>query len=1581
MPFIRLPTCGTNTPLLIIRRIAFHRRETVTLPKNFPEQTRRSRPKRGHCRRRKMPTPKEILAGATGSPTMSDDGRILAVPIRSGVAVLDLSAEETSCAVTEVDLPAPVVRVVIAPDNVIFALCTATNGGFTVHRLRGTEAQCVLPINLPVRDIVATRKTLVLSTAAKGLEPASLAVFTRDSGKIRSRETVARPPRLRRAGREEVLVMQPGSGALRRLNVARTPTGCDQTFDDLPRVPRDRDSERPQSDSHQFKQGCCCGGHDNDPNADGGRDPVPRRPEIPPDICVPGDDGDVDGCFVYVRVGSSIIVRNICEPGQDPCGQDLGFTVSTVRKAGRTVAALSDDGRQLMLLAVQTLKPLSALTLPRGTTPLFGRNSDKVLLLHADGDLEEVDTTPLLPGLDLGLQGNSGGRVYLGQESPVVWQRGGTQVDPVRVLLIPVMEPGQGEFIGTITEYFDHEDFEEALELVRSYWAEASYSDDREANNLDVEFKIFGRDTPTAYSGPPVVLDRPFRDFWNRGYIPGGIIAEAALPLGNELRFDGDERVILETFTAISSLNRTFDVAFPAAALRVRIPARDTGHAYTFSGGGAPVRNFALSGTDRTGAAFNTNATNASLSGTQTVTIPNKEAIPGVLDQIADILEEMLTSTTNQPFARPTVVWHDDGDEWGNLSITFFFNGSGGAPQVDTVDFANLFQSGETDSRVEIAPVFDMGTEGGITDFTDYLSIALAQSMASDGGIYVASTGQFDLGKFQAPKVSVAGGQITVDIRLAQDYAYSVDLESPTDTDQSRIEVVSPIGLAKIGMDSAVPFVGAETKLSGSGKPTLQAPNSLFDVTYTRMIDAILRDGGGNAETRIKRANELFNCDGLGPIECYLSMINVYMIMPVYKRFGLVAGPVLDPDIDDNGPDKRGLRAHSPIVTMDDRPADFSDKDPTRELVAMQIPNSRGKLVTRLRFGDPFNPDRYISDAATLTHEIGHALMAWSDQYAQSQDREDLDYAGSYDLMAASSADLPHFSSYHKLRAGWLGVGSIIEFTRPPSGDPINEDIVLVNLEGWDPLEREALAEMARDLLNVGSETRVGPAVLLRLGENSTQFDLLELRAPGNDFSQALTPPRLVMLNAIDPRDSTRYGVGVDDPDTPEDEGATGESVLTRYRRQLHLIDDSVQVAEITGGSGPGTTYDVGTHDALAEVGLQYTLVHLVQIGLAARTIWMARVRIEWERGPAIDVGFEQQVPEWQSPDIAVLLPGEFTPGEIGDFPDQQDPQGIEYFRVPGASDGPLEHQILVRVHNFGDAEARNVEVHLRARIPYGNGDWTSDPFGNDKPFAPQLIDSIGPGDAVVIAFPLFVENVDDAHMCLRAEIGDRDPVSGASNDGNSNNDWTQQNVFREEAVSNSPPAPVERLVSIINDGPYAEDVFLAPRNVLPGARLTIRPTRLRIPGKSRGVFSVHAELEERLLDAKCGGDIPVILDAWRERDHYWDRWGATKIVYQPRRATKIDLSLLLVPGHGLRVTGSVSPDIGGDDLDFHIVFPNSEPIWVRRPLGPASTFNHVIEGEIGANESAFATAYFGGNDDFASSVSKTVSVTLVIPG
>ncbi|MEO1192072.1 MAG: hypothetical protein AAFY02_09965 [Pseudomonadota bacterium] len=1553
----------------------------------------RSKPKA--LSRRRLEAPRDILAAAHDHAVLSDDGQQLAIPSKAGVTLLDLSGGETRCYPREIPLPSLVDRVVLGPDGAVFALCT-TGGQASVHRVGETDATCLLNLPLPVRDLVATRDSLVVATAAEGLEQAAVWTFDRESGRLQEKEPLRRPARLRRVGRDAILIREGGTGSMRYVDPRQRQSACD------PNSPPGRDPRegRPSGDPEPNRppdRGKPCGCHapcgpgpqppqgQPDPNR-----PPPRRPVPPTNSCVPGEDGEGDGCLIYVRVGSSVVVRNICTPGQDACGQELGFQVARLHKAGRALAAVSEDGRDLALLAQETLQPLASLSLPSGATPLFARDSDAFLMLEADGSLEVFDPTPFLPDLELDLQTDTGGLVvYESTESPLNWERGGVQVDPVKVLVVPVMEPGQGAFQGSPLEYFAHIDFDTSFNLVRDYYREVSYSDaGREAFDLDISFEIFGRDTDAVYAGPPVLLDEPFREYWNLGYIPGGVRAESTLPTGSTLAFDGDERLTLETVTAVSSANGEIEVACPAATFRVNIPASSSGYVLDFGGPGAPLRTFSLAGTDRMGNPFSVLATSASLSTPETVTIPKREDVRDALETLADLLEEMLPSSGN-PLGAPRLYWHDEEEGWGQLSVSFFFTGNGGSPQVDIVDFANLFQPGEFDELVEIAPLFDMSTSAGEEDFADYLSISLAQAMASEAGVFDPARGIIDLGIFQEPLVSVDGADLTVTIWLAPDYAYSLDKDSGEDDERSRIEIADQTGLAKIGMTNATPLIGENTKLSGSGRPTVKDANLLFDTIFTRMIDAIVAQGPEDEQTRIDLANSFFNSDGLDDTACAeQGLHHLFLFIPVYARPGAY-GPPRDPDIDEDlvaAPGVRGLRAFAKsTINLNDDPADYGDPALNRQIKAKHISRARGKTFTRMRFGTPADPTLHIDDAGVIAHEFGHALLSWVDHYRQGEDRAELQgfYARDYDLMASTSTGLPHFSSYHKLAGGWLGPGSIIDFQRPPDGQPITREIVLVHLEGWDPANRTPLFDIARNRLGA-DDLEIGAAALFRLGANSTQFNLLELRAPGPRFSQSIATPRLVMLNAIDPRDTTRYGLGLDDPTTPEDEGASADSALSRYRRHLHLIDDSVEVSEAAGGSGDGTTYDVGTHPALAEAGLSYTLVDLISDSVAGRMVWFARVRVEWSRMPAIDIGFDRNIPEWQSADIAVLRPGEFTPGIIGDLPDPQDPQGLEYFRVPDEGDDPLEHQVLVRVYNFGDAEALEVEVNLIGRRPYGTGDWTSDVFANDLPLEPVRIPSFPAGASTVVAFSLFVSSVEDAHICLRAEIGDRDHVSGASNDRNPNNDWAQQNVLREEVVKNSPLPPVERMISVTNDGPYAEDVHLAPRHVPDGVTVTISPKELRVRPRSRAHFRVRAVLDDSLLDLRCGKDVPIIFDTFRLRDHSWDPWGAVKLVYQPRLGVSIDLAIHLVPSSGsggVRLLGSVSPDIGGADLTFHVVFPNAEPLWTTLPLGPAATFDHLIEGTLEAGDKVFATAYFDGNDDYASARSKTVSVTFQVPG
>jgi hypothetical protein len=175
-----------------------------------------------------------------------------------------------------------------------------------------------------------------------------------------------------------------------------------------------------------------------------------------------------------------------------------------------------------------------------------------------------------------------------------------------------------------------------------------------------------------------------------------------------------------------------------------------------------------------------------------------------------------------------------------------------------------------------------------------------------------------------------------------------------------------------------------------------------------------------------------------------------------------------------------------------------------------------------------------------------------------------------------------------------------------------------------------------------------------------------------------------------------------------------------------------------------------------------------------------------------------------------------------------------------------------------------------RLRRPEGAGDWEK------VSTQEQFIDTILPAseaDPPVVGFDWPVTNAFDTHVCFRAQIGDRDVprndqgVALASDDTNAHNDWAQQNVFVHKAVADSPPEPVEFTFQVMNTGSYVEEVRLVPRGLGPGSRLTVTPAQMRIAPRSRGLFRVQVELEEFLLNARCGKDIAFVLEAWRLDD------------------------------------------------------------------------------------------------------------------
>lgn len=1435
----------------------------------------------------------------------------------------------------------------LAPDGTLYVWTAPKKGrgpSMSVGVLAGDRITEIATLPGEVGATAVTRSHLAAVVAGKELEPPRLVLLGRRTGKLVARENLGSSRARLTAGRKDELVIEDASqaGQFRWTDTAQAARRCRPGGGGTP-------PGRPQPPGSSVPTdpcAACCKPKPQVPPDSSVPLPDPN-PNGRPDPCVPGGGGTPDGCFVTYVNNGVVHTLNLCEPNPEPCSVQLLFPIAEVRRTPRAVVATSSDRKRLAILESQTLRLLYEHRPSSGAfRTLVARDAESLLLLSDSGAAFLLDPTPVLPafpGLDPQFQDAAKPVAFQGQAAAVDWQSGREQTGFRNVMIIPVLEPGQG-FNGDPAAYFDHYEMQAALERVQAFHIEASYHQPPDVYGLEVYFEIFGVNTPQLYTGPPIQIPKAFREYWNEGWQPGGIESTAAIPAGGTLRFSGDEELTLQTFPEIVQ-PRSFAIRFPAASFRVRIAESASGYTLDF-GPAFAARVIAIQGSDRSGTPFNISASTAAWTDPpQSITISQNTLENGsAASDLEAALETLLDTVPGQPFAPPVVHWQNDGAEWGMLHVTLFFADAGGGeePTVTVFDADSSFLELSPGGSASIAASFDL--PGAEATLAEYVSRVLADATVDEFGQNEIQNSHFDY-KTRPPVVETDGGSFSLRINLAPDHGRTADEDNP-----ARIERESQSGLSKIGMNAPQVINGGTTKISGSGAPTLEHQEDFFNDIFTAMVDAAIADQGGPEASRIDVINRILNCDGLTEIECAFDLIHNFVVVPVMRNpFGAAfAGATQDPDVGD-------LRATARGAQM----IDLKTESGERAKAVLPIGANRKKIFSKLRFSEFVDEeviDRHLDDADVISHELGHGILGYSDQYSTSAHRDGLVYIGGYDYMG-DSGSAAHMTSYHKRISGWLADDAILLLDRPDEDSPIDREVVLVQLEAWDP----GLGEDAYNLLvqtvmpDTPSGTPVVAAVFLRLGGDAHTFEILELRGPGPRFSAGIDPPRVLALNAVDPRDRTRYGEAAEDAGIVED-------ALLRYRRYLHLLDDGMRSA--------GDSFDFGEAPELAEAGLVATLLEMATANTGSYSFSLARVRIQWERGRAIDLGFQDSLPDWQSPDIAIFMPPDIPEEGLPEFPENQSPEAHETFMVPADGEGPLEHLVLARVWNFGDAEAFNVQVELVQRIPDGGGDWDDSVIGSET-----LTDPLGPGDNAIVAFPWTVASELDTHICLRAQVGDRDPEPGASDDTTDENNWAQQNVFIYEAPAESPPKPVEFLFSVTNDGPYTEEVRLIPSGLRSGAKLTVTPRRLRIRGNSRGAFRVRVELEERLLKARCGKDISFLLEAWRLDDHEYEQWGAAKYTIKPRLATKTDLEANVLPDQ-LHLTGAVTPDVGAFPVLFHIDLPGQEPFWEERILGPGSTFDLVIPAEIPPNVEVRATARFNGSQEYASSVSKTVKVS-----
>lgn len=1426
--------------------------------------------------------------------------------------------------------------------------------GGTVFRAEVDRFLPMVELGTAIESLTPLRRYLVAATVDQ------LVVIDRTRGSIAARldrprgRAQIKPDR----GGEAILLILRARREVHRVDIDRHCRG--QGPGRVP--PRRPDPERTDPGDgygcRRPKNECCCPGP-HEPDRPGSTRPDPERPDPnrPGDDCRPGDDGEGDGCIVTYAIGAKLVRVNLCDPDVPPCVVTLRWPIGEIRRAGQRLIALSQDRSRVAVVNADTLDLVAERLIGvRAPLTLTLAQSEDVVFLSAAGDaptlLQAAPPPAQASTADLELTAPT--TVAFSNPYPLNdWSNEGFQTGQRSVLVFPLLAPGQG-FSGDMADYRNWAFNSGLLEKVQAYYEECSNG------RFGVDFRIFGIDTDDLYVGIPVSTLVDFEQFYNDPWEPARLEATVSIASGPTITFSGDETMELRARPAVRSAE-TFNIRFAAASARWRLP--DNTVTLSFDPGAVTPRGFNIEGEDRQGATFGITARydDPALPVEDVVVSRERLASGDAQEDLEAILNDMIELAIpagDDPLMVAEVIWHNDtNSDNGLLHLRFRFTGSGGSqdPFVNDFDVTSAFElfpeldlpDSDTTEPIQIMANFDTTMSGFTDGMTWLLRRALADGIMAHPDFDNVRDPYFRIVPKEMPCAFVVDGSLlTARISLNIDDGHARDSE----TDPTAVTLEDQSGLAKIGMDAPQSIDGPD--FVWDKRNALAENTALLNAAWTAIVSRIV-EFHGDQTTAVARINR--NIFGVGLDPQQQSEAGV----PHSFIFAYVDSAPSDV------PGDPAWLSFPPAWFNRIRGAARWNTASDAQGRAPDLINTRQKVIMPFFTNTAADGGRTEDSADTVAHELGHSLLGLSDQYSGAAYRGDVVYIGQRDLMGDAET-WPHLCLYHKIIKGWLDDDDVLLLERPNEGVTISREVVLVELERWDPGWGSDTLNAIRNAVpgTGGSPMPVLAGVVLRLGGDGRLFDTVELRRATDQFSQALGTPRVVVANAYGYDDDTRYN----DPevDLSDEEVQRTLSVIKQFRRKIHLIGDVFH----------GDTFDLVNAPEFSEPGLEISYQDSALVPVAGRQVLAARVQINWTPRGNIDLGFVQASPNWQSPDIGIEAP-EFTLNADTGYPEGQPVDQGDVVIKPSGQDEEIEHRVFIRVHNFGNVEARNVQVRLLRYEPGGAGDHPNDA----AEILEDEISSIAGGSFETLAFPWIVTADTDEHSCLRAEIGDRDvaPLPNSnepagSDDTTQINDRAQQNVFEYTSEQVNPVEPIFLRYAVRNEGPIPEDVALYPYGLPPGVTVTIVPQRFRLgPGRSL-TARVRIDQDSERGRLECGKDFVFRVEAWRVEAESEERWGACEYKIKLRRKTAVDIGGSWFAGN-LDIYGQVEPDVGLGQIRLHITGTTGIDVWRTVAMGPGATFD--LEEDIvgGSGDRLFVTAYYGGSSEFAASQSDVLEL------